>query len=294
MNTVSKASQGLSLAFFLNLFFAIIELIGGILTNSTAIIADAFHDFMDAVAIGMAVYMDKFSRKPKSSSFSYGYRRFSLLSAIIMSGILLVGAVLMIVHAVQSFDSVKEVNSIGMFGLAVLGIAINGFAFLKIKKDGTVTHHHAHSHHSHTTRDANSTAVMLHLLEDVLGWIAVLVGSIIIYFTRWYWIDGVLTFGIALFIGYNAFKNLWKTFKVLLQAVPEGIAIETIHKEIENLPEVTVIRELLIWTMDGQNHIATLEIETEDLISEDRKRLIKEIKSLFDGYHIHQVTIQIN
>ncbi|WLD23021.1 cation diffusion facilitator family transporter [Flavobacterium dauae] len=291
MNTASKASKGLSLAFFLNLFFAIIELIGGILTNSTAIIADAFHDFMDAVAIGVAVYMDKFSRKPKSSSFSYGYRRFSLLSAIIMSGILLAGAVLMIVHAVQSFDSVKEVNSIGMFGLAVLGIAINGFAFLKIKKGGTATHHHAHSH---VTRDANSTAVMLHLLEDVLGWIAVLVGSIIIYFTQWYYIDGVLTLGIALFIGYNAFKNLWKTFKVLLQAVPEGIAIETIHKEIENLPEVTVIRELFIWTMDGQNHIATLEIETEDLILEDRKHLMKEIRELFDRYHIHQVTIQIN
>lgn len=291
MNTASKTSKGLSLAFFLNLFFAIIELIGGILTNSTAIIADAFHDFMDAVAIGMAVYMDKFSRKPKSSSFSYGYRRFSLLSAIIMSGILLAGAVLMIVHAVQSFDSVKEVNSIGMFGLAVLGIAINGFAFLKIKKGGTATHHHAHSH---GTTDANSTAVMLHLLEDVLGWVAVLVGAVIIYFTRWYWIDGVLTLGIALFIGYNACENLWKTFKVLLQAVPEGIAIETIHKEIENLPEVTVIRELLIWTMDGQNHIATLEIETIELSPTERKHLMKEIKSLFDGYHIHQVTIQIN
>lgn len=291
MNTVSKTSKGLSLAFFLNLFFAIIELVGGILTNSTAIIADAFHDFMDAVAIGMAVYMDKFSRKPKSSSFSYGYRRFSLLSAIIMSGILLAGAVLMIVHAVHSFDSVKEVNSIGMFGLAVLGIAINGFAFLKIKKGGTATHHHAHSH---TTTDANSTAVMLHLLEDVLGWVAVLVGAVIIYFTRWYWIDGVLTLGIALFIGYNAFKNLWKTFKVLLQAVPEGIAIETIHKEIENLPEVTVIRALLIWTMDGQNHIATLEIETIELSPTERKHLMKEIRELFDRYHIHQVTVQMD
>src|SRR5690606_37745461 len=209
---------GLSLAFFLNLFFAIIELIGGILTNSTAIIADAFHDFMDAVAIGMAVYMDRFSRKPKSSSYSYGYRRFSLLSAIIMSVILLVGAVFMVVQAIQSFNTVKEVNSVGMFGLAVLGITINGFAFLKIKKGGKATHHHAHSHHLHGTADANTTAVMLHLLEDVLGWIAVLIGAIIIYFTDWYWIDGLLTIGIALFIGFNAIKNLWNTFKILLQA----------------------------------------------------------------------------
>src|SRR5690606_4153755 len=137
-------------------------------------------------------------------------------------------------HAVQSFDSVKEVNSIGMFGLAVLGIAINGFAFLKIKKGGTATHHHAHSH---GTTDANSTAVMLHLLEDVLGWIAVLIGSIIIYFTGWYWIDGGLTIAIALFIGFNAIKNLWNTFKILLQAVPEGIAIENIRKKLEDLPE---------------------------------------------------------
>lgn len=292
METVRKASKGLSLAFFLNLFFAVIELIGGILTNSTAIIADAFHDFMDAVAIGLAVYMDKFSRKPKSSSFSYGYRRFSLLSAIIMSVILLIGAVFMIVHAVQSFDVVKEVNSIGMFGLAVLGIAINGFAFLRIKREGAIAHHHAHSH---KMGDANSTAVMLHLLEDVLGWVAVLVGAIVIYFTQWYWIDGVLTIGIALFISYNAFRNLWNTFKILLQAVPEGIPVEILREEIENLPEIIAIEELFVWTMDGQNHIATIEIKTEDFpLSEDRKRLINEIKSLFDGYHIHQVTIQIN
>ena len=292
METVRKASKGLSLAFFLNLFFAVIELIGGILTNSTAIIADAFHDFMDAVAIGLAVYMDKFSRKPKSSSFSYGYRRFSLLSAIIMSVILLIGAVFMIVHAIQSFDVVKEVNSIGMFGLAVLGIAINGFAFLRIKREGTIAYHHAHSHE---TGDANSTAVMLHLLEDVLGWVAVLVGAVVIYFTQWYWIDGVLTIGIALFISYNAFRNLWNTFKILLQAVPEGIPVEILREEIENLPEINAIEELFVWTMDGQNHIATIEIKTEDFpLSEDRKRLINEIKSLFDGYHIHQVTIQIN
>ena len=295
MNTASKTSKGLSLAFFLNLIFAIIELIGGIFTNSTAIIADAFHDFMDAVAIGLAVYMDKFSRKPKSASFSYGYRRFSLLSAIIMSVILLVGAVFMVIHAAKSFDIVKEVNSTGMFALAVLGITINGFAYLRIKKEGADTaHHHLQTHHSHGTTDANSTAVMLHLLEDVLGWIAVLVGSIIIYFTRWYWIDGVLTIAIALFIGFNAVKNLWNTFKILLQAVPEGIVIENIRKELENLPEVSTVNELLIWTMDGQNHIATLEIETEDLTSEDRKRLIKEIKLLVERYHIHQVTIQIN
>jgi len=134
MKTDNKANKQLSLAFFLNLLFAVIELVGGILTNSTAIIADAFHDFMDAVAIGIAVYMDKFSKKPASSTFTHGYRRFALLSAIIMSAILLVGAAFMLYNGFIFINKPREVNSLGMLGLAVLGIAVNGFAFLRIKK----------------------------------------------------------------------------------------------------------------------------------------------------------------
>lgn len=288
MKTDNKANKQLSLAFFLNLFFAVIELVGGILTNSTAIIADAFHDFMDAVAIGIAVYMDKFSKKPASSTFTYGYRRFALLSAIIMSAILLVGAAFMIYNGFIFINKPREVNSLGMLGLAVLGIAVNGFAFLRIKKGNEHEHHHAHAHTSH---DANSKAIMLHLLEDVLGWIAVLLGAIVMYFTNWYWIDSVLTIAIALFIAYNALRNLYDTFAVLLQAVPKEIDLQKLKTELSQINHIIKINDLKVWSMDGQQHIATLKIQ----VSTDNVEEIKQqIQTIFTKYNISNVTIQID
>src|SRR5690606_29460863 len=134
-----------------------------------------------------------------------------------------IGAIVMIFNGITSFSVIKEVHSSGMFVLALLGIAVNGFAFIKIK-NGNVSHHHTHNH-THALHDANTKAIMLHLLEDVLGWVAVLTGAVVMYFTQWFWIDGLLTIVIALFIGYNAIKNLWQTFTVLLQAIPFSVNI---------------------------------------------------------------------
>jgi cobalt-zinc-cadmium efflux system protein len=246
--------NGLSLAFWLNLLFSIIEVIGGILTNSTAIIADAFHDFMDAIAIGFAVLLEKLSGKKRTSKFSYGYKRFSLLAALGMSAFLLTGAVLMCFSAYQSFLNPEPVNSVGMLGLAILGIAVNGFAFLRIKQSNNHAHHHGHAH----TTNHNSRAIMLHLLEDVLGWVAVLIGATVIYFTGWYWIDGVLALAIAVFIGYNATKNLINSMKVLLQSVPENVNIDDLANELKNIEGIENIHDLHIWSLDGSYHIGSL------------------------------------
>src|SRR5690606_40996035 len=166
----------------------------------------------------------------RTSRFSYGFKRFSLLSALGLSLFLLAGSVMMIISAYNSFINPKEVHSIGMLGLAILGLAVNGFAFLRIKNSGE--HHHSHSQGGH---NHNSQSIMLHLLEDVLGWAAVLIGAVIIYFTGWNWIDGVLTIGIALFIGFNASKNLINTIKVMLQSVPENVNISQLQTELQQI-----------------------------------------------------------
>ncbi|HUM89732.1 MAG TPA: cation diffusion facilitator family transporter, partial [Prolixibacteraceae bacterium] len=139
-----KNSRGLSLAFWLNLVFSVVELIGGILTNSTAIATDALHDFTDALAIGLAVWLEKTSQKKRTPKYSYGFKRFSMLSALGMSIFLVSGSILMIIKAIQSFFHQEEIHSVGMFWLAVAGILVNGFAFLKIKNEGKKTaHNHA-------------------------------------------------------------------------------------------------------------------------------------------------------
>lgn len=281
----------LSLAFWLNLSFSIIELIGGVLTNSTAIIADAFHDFIDAVAIGFAVLLEKLSGKKRTEEFSYGYRRFSLLSALTMSVFLLIGAVLMSISAYHSFINPEIVNGKGMFWLAILGITVNGFAFLKIKSSNSHSHHHGHTH-SHDT-DFNSKAIMLHLLEDVLGWVAVLIGAVIIHFTGWYWIDGVLALAIAIFIGYNATRNLISTMKVLLQAVPKNVNVEELSNGLMKIDGIENIHDLHIWTLDGNYNIGSLHVVVNTIGKNREVDILSSVMQLMEKYKIQHPTIQI-
>ncbi|NEM99715.1 cation diffusion facilitator family transporter [Pontibacter burrus] len=283
--------NGLTTAFWLNLSFSIVEIIGGIFTNSTAIIADAFHDFMDAMAIGMAVLLEKLSGRKRTPAFSYGYKRFSLLSALGMSLFLLTGAVLMAISAIKSLLNPEAVHSVGMLWLAVLGIAVNGFAFLRIKSGGS--HHHAH-HHAHAHgHNHNSRAIMLHLLEDVLGWAAVLAGAIVIYFTGWFWIDGVLALAIAAFIGYNATRNLISTMKVLLQAVPENVNQDQITHKLSQINGVQSVHDLHIWSLDGSYHVGSLHavVNTSDQVLENSIRTA--IVALLKEHNIHHPTIQL-
>lgn len=286
----NSVKSGLSLAFWLNLSFSIIELIGGFFTNSTAIIADAFHDFIDAVAIGLAVWMEKVSTKKRTPGFSYGYKRFSLLSAVGMSVFLLVGMSLMIISAVKSFFQPEEVNSVGMLWLALLGILINGFAFLRIKQSGGHSHHgHSHSHGS----NFNSRAIMLHLLEDILGWVAVLAGATVMYFTNWYWIDGVLTIAIALFIGFNAVKNLINTMKVILQSTPENVNVEKMIAELNGIKGVENIHDVHVWSMDGNYNVGSLHAVVNVSDENEERVILESISRLMEKHHIQHPTIQI-
>ena len=287
----SNTKNGLTLAFWLNLIFAVIEVVGGIFTNSTAIIADAFHDFIDAAAIGIAVLFEKISGKKRSSNYSYGYKRFSLLSALGLSLFLLIGAVFMIKSGIESFFQPKEINSVGMLWLAVLGVSINGFAFLRIKNGSGEQHHHHHSHgHSH---NHNSKAIMLHLLEDVLGWVAVLIGAVVIYFTGWNWIDGLLTIAIAAFISYNATKNLIGTLKIMLQAVPKNVNIENLTTELNNIEGVADIHDFHIWSLDGNYNIASLHAVLENTDNGSENKVYTTILELLNKYHIQHPTVQI-
>ncbi len=278
--------SGISLAFWLNLLFSIIEIIGGFLTNSTAIIADAFHDFTDAVAIGVAVLLEKLSGKKRTSKFSYGYKRFSLLSALGMSLFLLIGAIFMCMGAYRSFTNPEPVNSTGMLWLAALGIGINGFAFLRIRNG----HHHGHHHHSHSH---NSKAIMLHLLEDVLGWVAVLIGAVVIYFTGWYWIDGILALAIAVFIGYNATRNFIGTMKILLQSVPENVNIEKLSSELHHIDGVQNIHDLHVWSIDGNYNIGSLHAVVNIIDGKGKNDVLSSILQLMEKYKIQHPTIQI-
>jgi len=245
------STGNLKVAFFLNLLFTIIEIIGGVLTNSLAILSDALHDLGDSLSLGLAWYFENVSKKGRDKKFSYGYKRFSLLGAIINSIVLVVGSVFIIQAAIPRMIHPEVAHAKGMIILGILGVIINGAAVLRLKKGD-----------SH-----NEKVVALHLLEDVLGWVAVLIGSIVIYFTDWYIIDPLLSLGIAFFILFNVFKNIKSSLKIVLQAIPDDVDVANIETAIQQISGVVSFHDLHIWSLDGQRNVLTVHVVLEENLS---------------------------
>ena len=246
-----ESTKNLGIAFFLNLGFAVIEIVGGIWTNSVAIISDAVHDFGDAFSIGVSYFLERYSRKKRTVTFTYGYKRFSTLGALINSIVLLVGAIFVFMETIPRLFYPAEVNYSGMMWLAVAGLVVNGFAALRLMKGNSIS----------------QRAVMLHLLEDVLGWVAVLIGSVIIRYTGWYFIDPLLSVGIGVFILTNVCRNLYAIFRILLQATPEHMPEDKIKVILLEVPNVKDVHDLHVWTLDGERNIASAHLIVADDIS---------------------------
>ena len=246
-----ESTKNLGIAFFLNLGFAVIEIVGGIWTNSVAIISDAVHDFGDAFSIGVSYFLERYSRKRRTVTFTYGYKRFSTLGALINSIVLLVGAIFVFMETIPRLFYPAEVNYSGMMWLAVAGLVVNGFAALRLMKGNSIS----------------QRAVMLHLLEDVLGWVAVLIGSVIIRYTGWYFIDPLLSVGIGVFILTNVCRNLYAIFRILLQAAPEHMPEDKIKAILLEVPNVKDVHDLHVWTLDGERNIASAHLIVADDIS---------------------------
>ena len=269
----------LKIALFLNGGFAIIEFIGGILTNSTAILSDAIHDLGDAAAIGTAIYFEKISRKQRDKKYTYGYKRYSPLAALINTLILLVGSTVVLFQAVPRLLDPQPLNSSGMILLAIMGLIFNGIAVVRLKKE---------------TSSVSKKAVLLHLLEDVLGWLAVLLGSIIIKFTGWTIVDPIMSLGITMFILFNVFKNLRSIFKIFMQSAPDGIDENEILRKIKKDPQVVGVHDVHLWTMDGSYHVATIHVVVRYGLSNDEQVSLKQnICKLMDDFDIDHVTIEV-
>lgn len=273
-----NSSKNLGVAFFLNLGFAVVEIIGGMWTNSVAIISDAVHDFGDAFSIGVSFFLERYSEKRRTSTFTYGYKRFSTLGALINSIVLLVGSIFVFMETIPRLFHPAEVNYSGMMWLAVAGLAVNGFAALRLMKGHSIS----------------QRAVMLHLLEDVLGWLAVLIGSVVIRYTGWYFIDPLLSVAIGIFILTNVFRNLYAIFRILLQAVPEHLPEGRVREVLERLPGVQGVHDLHVWTLDGEKNIASAHlIVADDVNREDIVRVKHEAVDRLKELGIEHLTVEI-
>ncbi len=266
-------------AFFLNLFFVVVEIFGGFFTNSFAILSDAIHDSGDCVAIGFAYVMEKLSKKAPDEKYTYGYRRYSLLSAMATSALLVVSSVFVVCGAIMRLGEPQEVKGGAMLVVAVFGVIINGTAVI-ITHKGT---------------GANERAVSIHLLEDVLGWVAVLVGSALIYAFEWYFVDGILSLCIAAFLIVHSVITIKDVFAILLEKSPEGFDVQAYKEKLTSIEGVENVHHLHIWSLDGERVVATLHIRISNEADMDSyAKIKKEVEELSRNEGVEHLTVQID
>ena len=241
-----KSEKNILAAFLLNLAFSVFELVGGLFTNSVAIISDALHDIGDAVSIGISWFLEKKSKRQPDDTYTYGYQRYSVMSSVITVLILLVGSVLVVVNAVNRIFDPREINYNGMILFSVIGVAVNFLAAFFTRHGESL----------------NQKAVNLHMLEDVLGWAVVLIGAVVMRFTNWRLIDPILSIAVAVYIFIHAFSHLKEALELFLVKLPKGVDMEQIRHHLCEIDGVLDVHHIHIWSLDGTQNYATMHIVT--------------------------------
>ena len=268
-----RTEKNMLLAFVLNLLFSVFEFAGGALTGSVAIISDALHDMGDAISIGLSCVLEKKSRQQPDETYTYGYGRYSVLGSVITMLILLAGSVAVMYHAMYRIAHPTAIHYDGMIIFAVIGLCVNGCAAW-ITREGASLH---------------QKAVNLHMLEDVLGWAAVLVGAVVMRFTDLAVIDPILSLGVALWMVVHVIRHLKEALGLLLERTPSGMGVKEIGQQILEVDGVLDVHHIHVWSMDGQNNCATMHIVTDA-----EPHCIKEaVRKKLNGCGIGHVTLEL-
>jgi len=271
--------KNLKIAFILNLSFVVVEIVGGILTNSVAILSDAVHDLGDSISLGLAWYLEKFSTKKSNDKFTYGYKRLSILGALVNALVLLVGSGFIIYRAIPRLINPQSVQAQGMIILAVIGIVVNGIAVLRVRRG----------------KKLSEQVVSLHLLEDLFGWVAVPLVSIVLIFVDVPILDPILSLLISIYVLKNVISGLIKIVRMILQGVPDGFSVEETKKFIFDIdPHIIEVHDLRAWTLDGEQSILSFHIAIEKNMSvQEVVELKRAIKAHLKERHIEDVTIEV-
>lgn len=274
-----NAESGIKIAFFLNLAFVVIEIVGGIFTNSVAILSDAVHDLGDCVAIACAWFLERFSKKSPDEKFTMGYRRFSLLSAVITGLVLLLGSVVVVYASVRRLMSPAEVRGAAMFAIAVFGVVINGLAVLKTARSVS----------------KNEKAISLHLLEDVLGWVAVLLGSLFVWLFHLNIIDPILSICVGIYVLVRAIMILADALPVFLERSPGHFDRQACLDAVLNLTGVAGAHSFCTWSTDGTDVLADIHVEVEpDADAETLFSLKMQIVKTLEDFGVMRATVQLD
>ena len=269
-----KTDRNILVAFLLNLFFSIFEFIGGLFTGSVAILSDAVHDLGDSISIGLSFFLEKKSKKKPNKKYTYGYLRYSILGALITTVILIVGSIFVIVEAIKRFTNPVDINYNGMLIFAIIGVIVNFIACM-YTKDG---------------ESLNQRSVNLHMLEDILGWIIVLIGSLVMKFTNISIIDPIMSIGVSIFILIHAFRNLKEVLDLFLVKSPSNINIDELTTHLKEISGIEDIHHIHVWSMDNINNYATLHVVVNN---KDIHKIKDKIRKECLEFNINHITIEV-
>ena len=267
-----KSERKIFVAFLLNFCFSIINVVGGILTGSFAILSDAVHDFGDSLSIGTSFVFEKISKKKPNDKYTYGYYRYSVLGSVIQSVILLCGSIFVIYNAVLRLINPSVIDYNGMIIIAIIGFIVN-FVAAYITSEGN---------------SLNQKAINLHMIEDVLGWAIVLVGAALMYFTNWVILDAILSIGLAIFIVINAIKGLKIVLDIFLEKTPGNVNVNELKNHLLKIEGVEDVHHIHVWSMDGYNNSATLHVVSSQDFYLTKEKVREELKE----HGIAHVTIE--
>lgn len=273
-----SSGDNLKVAFLLNLAFTLIELVGGLWTNSVAILSDAVHDLGDSLSLGSAWYFERLSRRGRTPRNTYGHRRYALLGGLLTAAVLLAGLAFVLWQAVGRLFAPEPVNAPGMMVLAVIGVAFNGAAVLRVRKGSSLT----------------EQMVSWHLLEDTLGWLAVLAGAAAMLVWDVPIIDPLLSIGISLFVLWNVLRNLRRFFSVFLQHAPPSFDLEQFDEAVARIPKVVSVHHTHSWSIDGEKHVLTTHLVMDaDASRQQVLQAKRQVRALLDPGAFEHLTVDV-
>ena len=272
-----KAGQNLAFVFFMNLVFNIIVIVAGLATNSMAILADCIHDVSDTISIAVAWIMEKVAQKDSSDKYSYGYQRFSILGAVIISIFVIIMALVILNEAIPRLFAPEEVDAGGMLLLAVVGLIFKSISVYRLHKGETF----------------NERAILFHQLGDIFEWLAILIlGIVLMFWEGASYLDPFVSIGIALWLIFNLGRNLYKSVCVLLQKTPDFFDVDEFKTGVLNIPDVNAIDDFHVWSLDGIDSVLTLKVAIDNW--QRQEEIKKEIYDVASKYHIVDITIEFD
>lgn len=277
----SHSSTGIRLIItvLLNLLITVVEVIGGIISGSLALISDALHNFSDAISVIISYIAIRLKERDSSSKHTFGLKRAEILAAVINSSVLVIISIYLFYEAILRFQNPEPIKGILMTVVASIGLAANIAGTLLLKRDAKTS--------------MNIRSSYFHLLSDAISSVAVIIGGLAITFWNMYWLDPLLTILIAVYITRVSFKILSNAIHVLMEGAPPDISIREIQTEVEKLEKVENIHHVHIWTVGERDVHLEAHIDVADMMISKSNILGGEIEALLKTkFGINHITLQ--